>query len=275
MAVASTIALVVSGTCTYGLGRRMSAQREHIVVQLKYVAPAKNLLAGEILKPESLALVDWPMANPVPGAFSKPADLIGRAVLYPMDKGQPITDKFLTAVGAGTGLSGRIPDGMRAIALRSDEVVGVAGFLLPGSHLDVIGTFRTDKSPEPTTMTVLQDAEVLAAGHQIEPDPEGKPATVTVVTLLLTPTDAERAVLASSQGTIHFVLRSGSDKIKIHDQPILLSELSETSPAVHTKVPVHIVRAPVEHRVAAPQMTIETITGDRQTTDAFGGTGTR
>jgi pilus assembly protein CpaB len=275
MALASTVALVVSGTCTYALGRRMNGQRELVAVELKYVAPAKNLLPGEILKPENLVLVDWPAANPVPGAFAGPADLMGRAVLYPMYQGQPITDKFLTAVGAGTGLSGRIPDGMRAIALRSDEVVGVAGFLLPGSHVDVIGTFRMDKYPEPTTMTILQDAEVLAAGHQIEPDPEGKPATVTVVTLLLTPSDAERAVLASSQATIHFVLRSGSDKVRIHDAPIPLSQLAENAPTTRAAVavhPVHVYRAPAEQHFPVNPITIETITGDKQTTDTFSGT---
>jgi pilus assembly protein CpaB len=186
-----------------------------------------------------------------------------------MDKGQPVTDKFLSAAGAGAGLAGKIPDGMRAIALRSDEVVGVAGFLLPGSHVDVLATYRTDKSPEPATATVLQDAEVLAAGHQVQPDPEGKPATVTVVTLLLKPVDAERAVLASSQGTIHFVLRSGSDKGIAHDSPIMLSQLSGLSnpnaPSLRTSTPR------IQRHLAPTEYVVDTILGDKQSTDRFPG----
>src|SRR5665213_31876 len=123
------------------------------------------------------------------------------------------------------GLTVKIPDGMRAVALRSDEVVGVAGFLFPGSHVDVLVTYRSEKSPDPTTATVLQDAEVLAAGHQVEPDPTGKPATVNVVTLLMKPDDAERVVLASTQGSIHFVLRNSTDREQVADAPVELSEL--------------------------------------------------
>ena len=120
---------------------------------------------------------------------------------------------------------------MRAIALGSDEVMGVAGFLFPGSHVDVLATYRTEKSPEPTTLTVVQDAEVLAAGQKIQPDPDGKPVTATVVTLLLTPVDTQRAVLASTQGALHFVLRSGSDKGRPQQAPLGLSQLSAGSGA--------------------------------------------
>src|SRR6202044_3534668 len=107
-------------------------------------------------------------------------------VLYPLPKGEPILERQLAA--AGSGLTAKIPSGMRAISVRSDEVVGVAGFLLPGNHVDVLFTSHSDKSPEPRTATVLQDVVVVAAGQQIRPDPEGKPTSVNnVVTLLLTP----------------------------------------------------------------------------------------
>jgi pilus assembly protein CpaB len=87
-------------------------------------------------------------------------------------------------------------------------------------------TYHSSTSPEPVTATVLQDAVVIAAGHQMEPDPEGKPSAVTVVTLLLTPEESERAVLASTQGTIHFVLRNGGDTSRTHNGPMQLSNLS-------------------------------------------------
>jgi pilus assembly protein CpaB len=152
---------------------------------------------------------------------------------------------------------------MRAIALRSDEVVGVAGFLTPGSHVDVLGTFHNANSSDPVTSIVLENAEVLAVGQRVQPDPEGKPTpAVTVVTLLLTPEEAERAVLASSQGSVHFVLRNGADLNQYKGMPMMLSMLSGVAapakPIAEAPAPPH---PPV--RIAAPRdAEIETVTGD-------------
>jgi pilus assembly protein CpaB len=278
LAIVFAIALSVSGLCTVSLGRRLAVAAARHKVSRHYVVPVRALNPNEVLKADSLTVIDWPSEVEVPGAFIKPADLVGRTVLYPIDKGQPITDKLVSAPGAGTGLAGRIPQGMRAIALRTDEVIGVAGFLVPGSRLDVLATYRPDRSPEPITVTVLQNAEVLAAGHQVEPDPDGKPAPVTVVTLLLTPEDAEKVVLASSQGTIHFIMRSGSDEKLANDEPVLLSSLAPEETTVATG------RAPTASRpLAAPRPThrhtathpapklymVETIVGEKETTRTF------
>ena len=230
--VALTLALLVSGACTWLVSRRLStpaAPKLHPSRQ--YAAPSHPLESGAVLKADDIELAQWAGSDPVEGAFDKPADLIGREVLFPLSKGQPILDRDLSVAGSGTGLAGKIPDGMRAVALRSDEVVGVAGFLVPGSHLDVLVTYRSDRSPEPVTATVVQNATVIAAGQQIEPDPTGKPTAATVVTLLLTPDESERAVLASTQGAIHFILRNGGDASRTHDAPMLLSQLSGDAPA--------------------------------------------
>jgi pilus assembly protein CpaB len=127
---------------------------------------------------------------------------------------------------------------MRAVALRSDEVVGVAGFLVPGSHLDVLVTYHPESSPEFLTATVLQNVAVLAAGHQSEPDPAGKTSDVTIVTLLLNPEQAQRAVLASAQGSIHFVLRNGEDGNLTEEAPVLISQLAGHSIAPQRAAPV-------------------------------------
>jgi len=135
--IALTLALLVSGACTWFVSRKLTtpaAPQKH--PDALYAAPSRALEAGEVLKPDNMQLVAWPGSDPIDGAFSKPADLIGRAVLFPLGKGQPILDHDLSAPGSGTGLAAKIPDGMRAVALRSDEIVGVAGFLVPGSHLD-------------------------------------------------------------------------------------------------------------------------------------------
>lgn len=266
LATAFTIALAVSGLCTWVLSRKMATHAELHAPELKYIAPARPLQAGEILKADSLEFVSWPADKPIADSFTKSDDLVGRSVLYPMDKDQPITGKFVSAPGSGVGLAGEVPQGMRAIALRSDEVMGVAGFLFPGSHVDVLVTFRSDKSPEPTTATVLQDAEILAAGQKTQPDPDGKPVTATVVTLLLTPDDAQKAVLASAQGAIHFVLRGGSDKAHVQEPPITLSSLSGYPGAPQTTEEPHVAlrRLPEKH-----EFVVETIAGDKKSTASF------
>jgi pilus assembly protein CpaB len=271
LGIALAIGLIISGTFTYLLSRKMtSAHAADLPLELRYIAPSRSLKAGEILKPDNIELISWPATTPIADVFTRPEPVLGRAVLYPVGKGQPITEQFLSATGSGAGLAGKIPDGMRAIALRSDEVVGVAGFLLPDSHVDVLATVHTDKSPEPTTFIVLQDAQVLAAGHQIQPDPEGKPATVTVVTLLLSPNDAERAVLASLQGTIHFILRSGSDKGTPKDTPLDLAQLVGGRPAVSAggkAVHIAATRATILHPPV--EFVVDTIAGEKLTSDTF------
>ena len=258
------VALAVSGGFTFLISRKIAS---YAVSQRppdrKYAAPSRPLQSGEVLKVDNVELVTWPGTNPLPSAFPQTADVLGREVLYPLDKDQPILARDLSVAGSGTGLAAKIPDGMRAIALRSDEIVGVAGFLFPGSHVDVLVTYRTEKSPEPITATVLQNALVIASGHQVEPDPEGKPASVTVVTLLLTPEEAERAVMATTQGAVHFVLRNGADKTRMHEVPMMLSQLSGEAPAPALK-PRHTNSATPPVHAAPQRVEVETILGDQQ-----------
>jgi len=253
-------ALVISGLFTFWLSRRMAKPRAAKPLNDLYVAAGHPLNAGQVLQAEDLSQVEWPASMPLKGGFHKPQDLTGRSVLYPLAAGEPVLDRDLAAPGSGVGLTGKIPEGMRAIALRSDEVVGVAGFLLPGTHVDVLVTYRDNVHPEPVTATVLQDAKVLAAGHQYQPDPSGKPKSVDVVTLLLTPEDAEKAVLASSQGSIHFVLRNGSDHAQADPTPIRLSQLAVLSPATVASRPAP--RAP-------KPWVVETLSGDKLTRNSF------
>jgi pilus assembly protein CpaB len=260
------IALVISGIFTYWLSQKYTKNRPAPPPpKSQYVAAAANMEAGQTIKAENLRLVDWPASVPLPGAFSAPQPVVGRIVLYPLAAGEPILERQLANPGSGTGLTVKIPDGMRAISLRSDEVVGVAGFLLPGTHVDVLVTLRPTNS-DPVTSTVLQDAVVLATGQKTEPDPEGKPTTATVVTLLVKPEDAERVDLASTQGIVHFVLRNGTDREQYNGSPALFSELSGIKPAVAQ-------RSSSGHRslqlVAAKPYAVETFMGPTVKTDNF------
>jgi pilus assembly protein CpaB len=259
-------ALMVAGIFTLWFIKKNSVvHAPPPVPKSRYIVAASNMEADQVIRAENLRLVDWPASIPLPGAFSTAEPLIGRVVLYPLAEGEPIIERQLSAPGTGSGITVKIPDGMRAISLRSDEVVGVAGFLLPGTHVDVLVTLRTGNSQDPVTFTVLQDAEVLAAGQNTEPDPEGKATSATVVTLLVKPEDAERVVLASSQGTVHFVLRNGVDRQEYKGPPALLSQLSGIASPVPEKVVEH---KPLQVVVVKPYA-VETILGAKSRTDDF------
>lgn len=227
IAIALLTACLISAICTFLLGRKLKlASSSRDSQMFRYIAPSRAVEAGEILRVEDLGWASWPRESPISGAQTSMEEVIGRVMLYPVGKGEPILDHDLAEPGTGGGLASRIPKGMRALALRSDDVVGVAGFLAPGSRLDVLVTYRANSSDEPMTATVLENAEVLAAGQRLQPDPSGKPASATVVTLLVSPLEAERAVLASTQGTVHFVLRNGLDKDETLRTPVSMASLA-------------------------------------------------
>jgi len=263
------MALLGSAIFTFWISKKF-AKPVAAAPKQQYVASTQNLNAGETLQKANLQLVDWPGSKPLDGAFQKPDDLVGRVVLYPLGAGEPIQERHLAAPGSGLGLSSHIPDGMRAISLKSDQVVGVAGFLLPGTHVDVLVTYRNPNSPDPVTATVLQDAQVIAAGQNMAPDPQGKITPVDVLTLLVTPEDAERVTLASAQGSVHFVLRNSSDHAHTDDQAAEVSGLSGATPA---KPVAPMSGTPQKMKVVAPPpiqtYTVVTTAGDKQKTEIF------
>jgi pilus assembly protein CpaB len=261
--LALLIALALSGAVTFFISRKLSSHAATPSNLERYVAASRSLEAGEVLKPEDLVLTDWPASTPLPTAFTKVGDLAGRAVIYPVAASEPILEGYLAAPGSGIGLTTKIPEGMRATSVKSDEVSGVAGFLFPGSHVDVLVTFRSDRVPTPETQIVLQDVEVLTIGQKLEPDPQGKPETVNVVTLLLTPEDAQKLMLASTQGGIQFVLRNGGDHTKVDARPVQMAQLAGGEPA-----PVPGV-TPRPHLPMKEPYVVETILGDQRTTKSF------
>jgi len=263
LTMALLISLLVSGLFTFWLSRRVGTSAHVVAPQKRFVvAGSKTLEAGELLKPASLRLVEWPVS--LPGSFTKIEEVAGRVVLYPLASDQPILSLALAPPGEGLGLAAKIPDGMRAISVRSDEVVGVAGFLLPGTHVDVLLTYHSDKSADPRTAIVLQDVVVLASGQQIRPDPEGKPATVSnVVTLLLKPEDSAKLVLATSLGAIHFVLRNVTDQAQEPSSSVGLDELAGT---VTPSVAVSVIRPPPSK---PKPYEVETILGDKRLVKSF------
>lgn len=228
--LALIMAAVLAGLATMYFNRRLRASNAaHGMI--KIVAAVNDLPAGIPLAGKDVEMVDWPSNLQLPGSFLKVDEVLGRPLLHAKSAHEPILQRDLGAEGSGVGLSGKIPEGMRATAVRSNEIVGVAGFLYPGSKVDVLCTFTPPGSTEgPMTHTVLQDVEVLTAGQTIEPDPTGKPQTVNVVTLLLNPEDSQKIQLASSQGNIQFVLRSGADQKSVELKPTRLEQLAGLAP---------------------------------------------
>lgn len=261
-------ACLLAGGCTYLLGRKIkSANNAGQPQMIRYVTPARSLEPGQVLEAADLSWTLWPAASAVSGAVQSTEHVVGRVILAPVNPGQPLLERELAETGTSGGLSSGIPKGMRAVALRSDEVAGVAGFLAPGSRVDVLVTYHSGQSVEPVTATVLVNVRVLAAGQQVKPDPSGKPATATVVTLLLSPVEAERAVLASAQGTVHFVLRNSLDPEQTGSEPVSLANLGGTASSFpHASAGMSALRSleaaqkPV-HTLRAPSR-IETVYGD-------------
>lgn len=210
-------AIVIAGLCTYLVFRIVgNRMRNPIVTTKTVIAAAADLPVGTIVTANDLGTTEIAGTLP-PGVFTKRSDVIGRGVISPVYKGEAILNSRLAPKGAGGGLAATIPPGMRACAVRVDQVVGLAGFVTPGKHVDVLisGTPPGSNSgANPEVSTLLQNVEVLSAGTNLQRDANGKPEQVQVVNLLVTPKQAELLSLASTQTHIQLVLRNPLDTKK-------------------------------------------------------------
>src|SRR5215471_3536654 len=178
------------------------------------VVAAADLDVGADLTRDDVRVIEWP-ANAAPGgAISDPNEVIGRGLIMPVIQNEPILPVKLASKEAGAGLPPAIPPGLRAVSVRVNEVIGVAGYVLPGTRVDVVATVSpTDQKADMTSKVILTNVQVLAAGTKIERDTEkNKPVAVTVVTLLVDPDEAERLTLASTEGKVQLALRNPLDK---------------------------------------------------------------
>jgi pilus assembly protein CpaB len=265
------IAFVIASACAllvYRLvGNRMVASRP--VATTKVVAAATDLKLGALLNANDLTTVE--IAGTLPkGALLKAENAIGRGVVSEIYQGEPILESRLAAPGSGGGLAATIPQGMRACAVKVDEVVGVAGFVTPGMRVDVLisgtppgGAVGNEGT---VTKTILQNIQVLSAGTDIQKDAEGKPQQVQVVNLLVTPEQAEVLSMASNQLKIQLVLRNPMDT-KIAQVPntamarIFSDENSnEPKPAPAKKT---------AHPAAPKPFSIEVINGSKRSEQKF------
>ncbi|AOI90338.1 Flp pilus assembly protein CpaB [Burkholderia pseudomultivorans] len=175
---------------------------------------ATDLNLGEPLGPNQVHTVSWPTGSVPPGAFTDPKELDGRVVRTSLARGEPVIESKLAPVGTKGGLSAVIAEGSRAITVRVNDVVGVAGFALPGNYVDVIVNTQAQQGKsdgQSISKIVLEHILVLAVAQQVSRD-DTAPKVVNAVTLEVTPDQAERLDLARSVGTLSLVLRNQIDK---------------------------------------------------------------
>jgi pilus assembly protein CpaB len=194
---------------------------------------ARDLPTGTVLRGEDIRLIDWP-ADVLPLGYSgTTAELVGRGLMGPVRANEPLLSSKLADREAGGGLPILIQEGMRAVSVKVDEVIGVAGFVTPGTRVDVLVTLsRGAERDNATSRVILQNVQTLAAGQAVERDIEGKPQTVTVITLLVSPEDSEKLTLGATEGRIQLALRGALDMAETRTPGARLTTLVESPRAV-------------------------------------------
>jgi len=246
------IAFAIAAGCSYIVfrlvGGRLSGTRQ---TSIHVVAAATDIKLGTVLRDADLTTIEITGTLPK-GAILKKENAIGRGVISNLYLGEPVLENRLAAPGSGGGLAATIPQGMRATAVKVNEVVGVAGFVTPGMRVDVL---ITGNPPGGATAqgslvrTLLQNIEVLSAGTDIQRDAEGKPLQVQVVNLLVTPTQAEILSLASNEAHIQLVLRNPLDNTLNKPPGTATAQLFNESSPPKAIVAGHRVSKPAAPRV--------------------------
>jgi pilus assembly protein CpaB len=276
--VVFVFALTAGGAFAFATYRYVNNQAKapttHITTT-RVVVAAANLTLGDELGADDVRVIEWP-ANSVPAsAFHTTDEVVGRGVIAPIVEHEPILPDKLASKDAGAGLPPAIPEGKRALSVSVNEVVGVAGYVLPGTRVDVLATVNPSQNQtEVTSKVILTNVPVLAAGTKIERDgTDNKPIAVTVVTLLVDPAEAERLTLASTEGKIQLALRNPTDTTAPPTPGIRPAALLG---AVRAPAPVPAPRAAAPRKVAAapvagppapaaqPSPTVEIIRGDKR-----------
>jgi len=273
------IAILAGGGLAYGTYSFMQASpvKAADAPTQPVVVAAADLQLGAALKKDDLKTIAFPMGTAPEGTFSQPAELIGRGLIVPVVKNEPILGAKLASKEAGAGLPPVIPEGMRAVSVRVNEVVGVAGYVLPGNRVDVVATASpTDSRSDTTSKVVLANVQVLTAGTRIEQDQDqNKPVQVTVVTLLVTPEQAERLALASTEGKIQLALRNPMDTGAPETPGIRTAGLMSGKPAAAAPQRAAAPTRPRQRSqpqaaaapAAAPAPSVEIIRGDKRSVE--------
>ena len=247
-AVAFLVAIGVAAFTYQALSNRLKPVEDTTQI----VVAALPVSVGAKLTEADLRIASWPKANPIDGSFHSVAEVIGRGVLVPMIPNEPILASKLAAEGSGAGLMSTIPDGMRAVGVKVNDVIGVAGFVVPGSRVDVILSGSPTSGNIEMAKVFLENIQVLAAGQNVANDDNGRPMNVQVVTLLVNPEQSEKLALASVDGRIQLALRNPLDLEEMKPNAVRKEHLfsggsvAPAPPAATTKPVTRVAQRKVE-----------------------------
>src|SRR5713101_6436741 len=211
------------------------------------VIAASDLAVGVKVEDKDVKVVHFPAADLPPNCFHLKTSVVGRGVVLPIAKGEFFLPNKLAGENAGYGLPALIPPGMRAVPVRVNDVIGVSGWVTPGTRVDVLLTGNSSGASEQQTTTVLESIAVIANGKNLERNSGGEQQTSTVITLLVSPYDAQKLTLASTQGKIQLALRNPLDTKQQDLAPVRTDALYRNVPSQAPAAP-----RPKLKRTAAP-----------------------
>lgn len=260
------IAVLVAAIASLGAYQAIKRMpvREVEVRSLFYVVAAHDMPMGSRITKDYVKLVAWPASSPVPKGFTTIESVLDRGLIAAVVENEPLTESKLAPLEAGAGLPPSITEGMRAVSVKVNEVIGVAGFVVPGTRVDVVVTLRRESERDSMSRVVVSDVQVLTAGTRYDQEKarDGQPIPTSVVTLLVTPSDAERIALAANEGQIMLTLRNPLDRKPTDTAGVrtgaLLGQAPAPQPAVKT-VQGHRVAVPPPAPQAAPASKIYTV----------------
>jgi pilus assembly protein CpaB len=248
--VVAIVCASIASASVYRAITRMPV-REVEVAHTYVVMSARALPLGTRIASSDVKRVGWPSSTPLTGAHARIEDVVGRGIVTPLGPNEPITESKLAPRDAGAGLAPAIPAGMRAISIKVNEVIGVAGFATPGARVDVLVTLR--RGGDAVSRVLLANVPVLTAGTRYDQEKatQTKPIPSTVVTLMVTPAQAERIALATTEGNITLMLRNPLDIAEPATPGAQLTRLADgidgTATAVVAPRPVREVRPALTH----------------------------
>lgn len=243
MLVLAIVALLLSVGVTYFAFRLLKSRLQPVDETTQIAVATEKLPMGTRLTEKLVKMTSWPKSTPLQGSFSDTTQMLGRAVLVETLPNEPILESRLAPKEAGAGLMVAIPEGMRAISIQVNNIIGVTGFVAPGSLVDLILTTMPPKEVkknikgtpgETGSKIVLENLKILAVGQNVQRDVEGKPQSVAEVTLLVTPEQASKIALATGDGRIQLALRNPLDHEAV-DPPLIFKSALYEGPGVEIK----------------------------------------
>jgi pilus assembly protein CpaB len=279
--VAVAVATAAAASASVYRAIRRIPVREVQVAHQFIVLAARPVPLGTRLTTADVKVVAWPSDSPLPGAFSRADQVVGRGVVAALAANEPLSDAKLAPRDAGAGLSPAIPAGMRAISVKVNEVIGVAGFVVPGARVDVVATVR--RTDDAVSRVLISNVQVLTAGTRYDQEKprDAKPIPSTVVTLVVSPSQAEKIALASAEGQLTLMLRNpldvaepstaGAHLARLVDDPAPVA-VATAGVIAGARKPARAAARPEAAAVPAPAepvYTVEAIRSGKRTTEAI------